>query len=83
MFSKEEVRRKEEKVLCPHALQLFHEVRNVENYNNDVLNSYDNNVVSIANDEIIGCQNVDDTNSFRLKKPIDTGGLPYTERKVW
>ena len=46
MLSKEEV-------LCPHGLRLFHEVRIVENYNNDVLNSYDDKLLSIVNDEII------------------------------
>ena len=41
------------------------EVRNVKNYNNDVLNSYDDEVFSIANDEIIECHNATDTNRCR------------------
>ena len=66
MFSKEEI-----KVLRLHGLRLFHEVRNVENYNNDVLNSWDDEGVLVANDEIIGCRNANDTNRyaiFQLKK---------------
>ena len=74
MFSKEEV-----KVLCPHGVRSFHKVRNIENYINDVLNSYNDKVLSIANDEVIGCHNANDTNRYRAifhsRKPINTRGL--------
>ena len=68
MFSEKEV-----KVLCPREIRLFHDVRNVENYINDVLNSYDDKIVSIANDEIIGCQNATNTNRYHavfLNNPV-------------
>lgn len=75
-FTKEEARQ-----LCPNSVRLFFTNDEVQKYNNEILNSAEDKVVSVAKDIFIGCRNAEQENFVRQKlhkmSTIDTGGLPY------
>ncbi|XP_071578498.1 uncharacterized protein [Temnothorax nylanderi] len=75
-FTKEEANR-----LCPHGIRLFLSNNSVNEYNQSILNSVEEKVVSVAKDMYAGCHSAEQEAFVRRKlhkkSVIDTGGLPY------
>ena len=75
-FKKSEAER-----LCPNRIRLFFENKAVNNYNNYVLQQYEEKVTSTAADVIKGSKSHEQEVSCRgrlhTKSVGDTGGLPY------
>ncbi len=67
--------------LYPNAIRLYFSNTAVDKYNNFVLQSMENVVVSKATDVVSGSKNATEEAIYRQllhkTKPIDTGGLPY------
>ncbi|XP_063979337.1 uncharacterized protein LOC135163656 isoform X2 [Diachasmimorpha longicaudata] len=67
--------------VCPEGTRLMLTNIAVNEYNNTILNSYQNKIISLASDVFVGCHNADQEAYVRQKlhkmKPDETGGLPY------
>ena len=74
-FKKSEAER-----LCPNGIRLFFQNKNVDAYNNCVLQQFQNRVISTANDVITGSKSPQQEATCRQrlhqKSVGDTGGLP-------
>lgn len=74
--TKEEAERK-----CPNAVRLFLTNNAVQEYNNRILNSAENKIVSVAKDIYVGCHNAEQQAFVKQKlhkmSTAETGGLPY------
>ncbi|XP_037958820.1 uncharacterized protein LOC119688206 [Teleopsis dalmanni] len=67
--------------VCPEGTRLMFTNIAVNEYNNTILNSYQNKIISLASDVFVGCHNADQEAYVRQKlhkmKPDETGSLPY------
>ena len=66
---------------CPNAIRLFDTNNDVDRCNNEILNILPDKVSAIAEDEISGCNGVQEEQTYRQKlhkmKSKDTGNLLY------
>ncbi|XP_015110819.1 uncharacterized protein LOC107037017 [Diachasma alloeum] len=74
-FTEEEVDR-----LCPHGIRVFGSHESVNDYNQGILDSSENKIVSVANDIYIGCPDGEQEiyiQKFLKMSIVETRGLPY------
>ena len=71
----------EAEIRCPQGIRLFNTNNSVNEYNNKILNSYAEKIISTAKDVYIGCTSKEQETFVHQKlhkmSLIDTNGLPY------
>ncbi|GFW38038.1 ATP-dependent DNA helicase [Trichonephila clavipes] len=67
--------------MCPQGIRLFNTNHAVTQYNNQILNSYTEKIISTAKDAYSGCTSKEQETFMHRKlhkmSLIDTNGLPY------